>query len=349
MVSEWIKHHEGRRWIQRVMLREREGVREMNVDILLIKRPAGRALCTAESHVAAKRLVDALQGLPVMHMRWTGDSWICVRAKAETTKAEHHSWRQRFSTTCDAGDVPWSELQRQLQAARVVVATCTGAGHDLLSSVGFRWLLIDEATQATEPAALIPICRSAAEQLVLLGDPQQLPPTVLSLKAIRWGLSTTLFDRLSGQQQPMLLDTQFRMHPTLCEFPAAAFYGGQLRSAAAASAASAPGRSAIEFRGVHSREQSVGSSFCNPTEADIVMSLLPELADFESILLVAPYRAQRALLERRLADLPPDHRLQVSTIDALQGGECDFLIFSATRSNPAGVVGFLSDRRRVNV
>ncbi|CAK9002137.1 unnamed protein product [Durusdinium trenchii] len=288
MVSEWIKHHEG------------------------------RALCTAESHVAAKRLVDALQGLPVMHMRWTGD-------------------------------VPWSELQRQLQAARVVVATCTGAGHDLLSSVGFRWLLIDEATQATEPAALIPICRSAAEQLVLLGDPQQLPPTVLSLKAIRWGLSTTLFDRLSGQQQPMLLDTQFRMHPTLCEFPAAAFYGGQLRSAAAASAASAPGRSAIEFRGVHSREQSVGSSFCNPTEADIVMSLLPELADFESILLVAPYRAQRALLERRLADLPPDHRLQVSTIDALQGGECDFLIFSATRSNPAGVVGFLSDRRRVNV
>ena len=128
MVSEWIKHHEGRRWIQRVMLREREGVREMNVDILLIKRPAGRVLCTAESHVAAKRLVDALQGLPVMHMRWTGDSWICVRAKAETTKAEHHSWRQRFSTTCDAGDVPWSELQRQLQAARVVVATCTGAG-----------------------------------------------------------------------------------------------------------------------------------------------------------------------------------------------------------------------------
>ena len=108
---------------------------------------------------------------------------------------------------------------------------------------------------------------------------------MLSLKAIRWGLSTTLFDRLSGQQQPMLLDTQsldtiqnalcffkqrvsqtdtsflicstvwkrvaqrFRMHPTLCEFPAAAFYGGQLRSAAAASAASAPGRSAIEFRG----------------------------------------------------------------------------------------------------
>ena len=61
---------------------------------------------------------------------------------------------------------------------------------------------------------------------------------------------------------------------------------------------------------------------------------------------------------RRLADLPRDPRLQasvangdvfaalgadplqlqqVSAIDALQGGECDFLIFSATRSNATGV------------
>ena len=98
----------------------------------------------------------------------------------------------------------------------------------------------------------------------------------------------------------------------------------------------------------------------------------------ESILLVAPYRAQRGLLERPLMDpsawwvLPvfvltdgswtcqalgrfatgpatsgecgkwwyfcaDPLQLQVSTIDALQGGECDFLIFSATRSNATGV------------
>lgn len=34
------------------------------------------------------------------------------------------------------GDTPWSELQRQLQAARVVVATCTGAGSALTSVEG---------------------------------------------------------------------------------------------------------------------------------------------------------------------------------------------------------------------
>eukprot|EP00434_Breviolum_minutum_P032058 symbB.v1.2.028350.t1/scaffold2996.1/size65695/5 len=311
----------------------------------------GRVLCTAESHVAAKRLVDALYFAPVMHLQWTGD-------------------------------VPWLELQKQLRAARVVVATCTGSGHELLSSVAFRWLLIDEATQATEPAALIPICRSSgAQQLVLLGDPQQLPPTVLSAQAIRWGLSTTLFDRLRRQKHvPMLLDVQFRMHPMLCSFPAAAFYGGQVQTSVDITSQLL----AFEFRGVHGREKQIGSSFCNSSEADVVMSILSQLTtDLQSILLVAPYRAQRALLERRLADLRyKDHRLQalqplqdatsiilailrgfglsmvelrrqngdqVSTIDALQGGECDLLIFSATRSNTAGVVGFLSDKRRVNV
>eukprot|EP00435_Cladocopium_sp_Y103_P056471 s1039_g19.t1 len=187
---------------------------------------------------------------------------------------------------------------------------------------------------------------SGAQQLVLLGDPHQLPPTVLSAKAVQWGLSKTLFDRLSEKHLPMLLDTQFRMHPTLCAFPAAAFYGSQLKTSGVTAELVA-----LEFRGVHGPEKQIGSSFCNASEADIVISILPELAtDLESILLVAPYRAQRGLLERRLADLPrKDPRLQVSTIDALQGGECDFLIFSATRSNAIGAVGFLRDKRRVNV
>lgn len=36
-------------------------------------------------------------------------------------------------------------------------------GNDLLDSVAFRWLLIDEATQATEPATLIPIARTESD------------------------------------------------------------------------------------------------------------------------------------------------------------------------------------------
>ena len=41
--------------------------------------------------------------------------------------------------------------------------------------------------------------------------------------------------------------------------------------------------------------------------------------------------------------------LQISTVDAFQGHERGFILFSCVRSNPDNKVGFLSDRRRLNV
>lgn len=67
--------------------------------------------------------------------------------------------------------------------------------------------------------------------MVLVGDPQQLPPTVRSQEAQRLGLGTSLFDRVQAMGlKPMLLDTQYRMHPKLAEFPSARFYNGLLQS-----------------------------------------------------------------------------------------------------------------------
>lgn len=38
-----------------------------------------------------------------------------------------------------------------------------------------------------------------------------------------------------------------------------------------------------------------------------------------------------------------------STIDAFQGRQADIAIYSVTRSNKNGVIGFLAERRRLNV
>jgi regulator of nonsense transcripts 1 len=46
----------------------------------------------------------------------------------------------------------------------------------------FQRVIIDEATQATEMATLIPLTRGA-QQVVLIGDHKQLPPTVISIFA----------------------------------------------------------------------------------------------------------------------------------------------------------------------
>ena len=45
------------------------------------------------------------------------------------------------------------------------------------------------------------------------------------------GLGLSLFERLQQAGiQPMLLDTQYRMHPAIAEFPSAAFYRSRLKS-----------------------------------------------------------------------------------------------------------------------
>ena len=131
-------------------------------------------------------------------------------------------------------------------------ATCIGAGHELLAAHRFPLVLIDgnyfpiatfylpvsitnllpEATQATEPAVLCPIVKGS-EQIVLLGDHFQLPPTVMSDKAAKGGLRRSLFERLTETGVPVqLLDVQYRMHPSISAFPSKEFYRGRVRDGA---------------------------------------------------------------------------------------------------------------------
>lgn len=65
----------------------------------------------------------------------------------------------------------------------------------------FRMVILDEATQCTEPSTVVPLVKGA-ECLVCAGDPQQLPPTVLSAQGVEAGLTITLFDRLVERGMP---------------------------------------------------------------------------------------------------------------------------------------------------
>jgi regulator of nonsense transcripts 1 len=65
----------------------------------------------------------------------------------------------------------------------------------------------------------------------MVGDPRQLPPTVTSREAQRLGLGFSLFERVQAMgATTCLLDTQYRMHPKLAEFPSVKFYKGLLQS-----------------------------------------------------------------------------------------------------------------------
>jgi AAA domain len=74
-----------------------------------------------------------------------------------------------------------------------------------------------------------------AQSLVLVGDQQQLPPTVRTREALDLGLAESLFARMLRAGLPaFLLDTQYRMHPSISAFPSQVFYGGRMRDGVAA-------------------------------------------------------------------------------------------------------------------
>lgn len=252
-------------------------------------------------------------------------------------------------------------LSDVLGEAEVICTTLVGCGAPVLSELQFDLVLVDEASQATEPRALIALGKlSQKGRVVLIGDQQQLAPTCVSQKAKDAGLGKSLFCRLVSQEalQPVMLNVQFRMHPLLRQWPSQAFYKGQLCDGVDASERLPPpglpwgaagGLLFVESFG--QEEPSLdGDSKMNRGECELAQQVMVCLrraaVPVKDIGVISAYRGQTEELRKRLRAWP---ELEVKTIDGFQGREKPIIIFSCVRSNPGGQLGFLADHRRLNV
>ncbi len=250
---------------------------------------------------------------------------------------------------------------------QIVTATLVGANHYTVRNLKYYTLVVDEAGQALEPACWIPIMK--AQKVIFAGDHCQLPPTIKSKEAARGGLSTTLFEKCFTvhANAVVLLAEQYRMHTAIMGYPAQVFYGNELKAhSSVATHLLFPGDGPLAFidtAGCGFDEKMDGTSATNPEEAVFLLKHLAETvralreyyppADFPSIAVISPYKQQIQVLK----DLLPHDvelaalgkRLTVNTIDSFQGQERDLVYISLTRSNSEGVIGFLSDIRRLNV
>lgn len=68
-------------------------------------------------------------------------------------------------------------------SSRLVAASNLSAPGLTVPCCAVKVVVIDEASQATEPTTFIPLVKGA-EMVVMAGDPNQLPPTILSQAAI---------------------------------------------------------------------------------------------------------------------------------------------------------------------
>eukprot|EP00930_Biecheleria_cincta_P040438 TRINITY_DN2770_c0_g1_i1.p1 TRINITY_DN2770_c0_g1~~TRINITY_DN2770_c0_g1_i1.p1 ORF type:complete len:1216 (+),score=190.45 TRINITY_DN2770_c0_g1_i1:71-3718(+) len=308
-----------------------------------------RILAVADSNVAADNLYTRLQSFGIEAVRVGQGKEVESQARSADM------------------------LYKAAQGANVVIATCIGSGMEILNGKGeaggvFRRVIVDECTQACEPAVLVALGRRA-EQVVLIGDHAQLPATVLSKHAQREGLGLSLFERMVSVNglPATVLTEQRRMHSSISDFPNHAFYAGQLVNAADDSALTAvPGfpwpnpNCRVCFVDVSSDAGSVegrrGFSSYNPAEAEAVARTLDAIirAGYppQQIVVLTAYLAQKQEIARAMRERGLRNYLDVvsvDTVDGYQGMEQGLVLFSATRSNESRALGFLADQRRMNV
>ena len=345
-------------------------------------------------HDTAKAGIDSVHAEAGKIKEKVDDLWVKVTMardkgdKAETDKYQREldHWKRlqaQIGAKIDemksggktaAREVDLKRLQFQkeiLGSAHVLCATLSGSGHDLfksLNDVDFETVIIDEAAQCVELSALIPL-KYGGVKCILVGDPKQLPPTVLSQSAARYGYDQSLFVRMQ-QAHPgdvHLLDMQYRMHPHISMFPSREFYEGRLVDGADmatlrkqpwhASAVFSPYRF-FDVKGVQTKG-SKGQSLVNNQEINVALQLYERLrtdyrtCNFErKIGIITPYKAQLFRLREVFASrFGPDisEVIEFNTTDAFQGRECEIIIFSCVRASPTGGIGFMTDIRRMNV
>ena len=186
-------------------------------------------------------------------------------------------------------------------------------------------------------------------------------------------LDTSLFQILveqseeSGRECLASLRAQYRMHPSIGNLISTVFYEGNLKNGDQLR----PSRSTFDWMpapvtwlstsAIEDRQDTrAGESYANPTEADIVLQLLEKLEEKcrersrrPSVAVITGYAAQ---VERLITRVDPENdgrwrnlRIEIATVDSFQGRECDVVVYSTVRSNKEKKIGFLKDRRRINV
>ncbi|GAA5916537.1 hypothetical protein JCM8208_005043 [Rhodotorula glutinis] len=353
----------------------------------LSKMNPGQVLVSAPSNVAVDQLTEKIHQTGLKVVRVTAKSREALESSvsfltlhAQVANSDTHPELQKLiQLKQEQGELSSSD-ERKFKAltravekeilsnADVICATCVGCGDPRLKNLKFRTVLIDEATQATEPECMIPLT-FGVKQLVMVGDHSQLGPTIMNKKAARAGLNQSLFERLILLgNRPIRLQVQYRMHPCLSEFPSNMFYEGTLQNGV-----TAPERlrknvdfpwpqptTPMYFHQNLGQEEisSSGTSFLNRTEASNVEKIVTRFFKAgvlpSQIGIITPYEGQRSYIVSYMqlnGALKKDlyKEIEVASVDAFQGREKDYIIMSCVRSNEHQGIGFLNDPRRLNV
>ncbi|MBD2773220.1 serine/threonine-protein kinase [Iningainema tapete] len=266
-----------------------------------------------------------------------------------------------------------------LDGVNVVGATCLGIAN--LKNLKFDWVIVDEAGRSTAPETFVPMTRG--KKIILVGDHKQLPPIIdreLQERVLREQdiekrvLETSLFEYLYEKlpkANKITLNYQYRMHPDIGTLVSNLFYQEEKVSSERVDVNDKQHLLNQFEKNIYwistsdvpiekSKEKAIGTSRSNRYEADIIKAILDKIQQncessnlLKEVGVIAAYASQISTLEAAIAskdkNIWKNLNIEIHTVDAFQGGECDIIIYDLVRSNKEKVLGFTSDDRRLNV
>ena len=300
------------------------------------------------------------------HLLPTQDTALIARlARAEASRpsardaAALKAWADRVAALRD--ELRSASLQ-VLRNCRLACMTTTRAAFTVKTlrqlapngQAPFDLVVFDEASQVSlaHALALMPLGRAR----LFAGDPQQLAPVLRSddRLARRW-LGRSAFDEMPRTGPALaLLDEQSRMAPPIGELVSELFYGGSLRVAgdALGSAAWRADRQRAlgpigADRHVHLHRVKSDGAWVAAARGPVRRESAEALAELvaqalahdhwrpEDLIVLTPFRAQRALIRQRLQARGLPETLRVSTVHRAQGSEAPVVLFDpADASQP---------------
>ena len=225
-------------------------------------------------------------------------------------------------------------------------------------------LIIDEAGQLSLADAMA--ASRSARNLILLGDPLQLPQVTQASHPGGGGLSVlehALGDAVTMPADRGVFLTQTRrMHPDVCRFISDQIYEGRLVSHPSCATQSTEFGTGLRWLAADHVDCSTESE----EEAEMVVTEVSRLIGtawtdqhghsaplgIDDFMVVAPYNDQVHLLRDYLDSNPRTRGVRVGTVDKFQGQEAPVVFFTMTASSAEDVsrgAEFLFSRNRLNV
>lgn len=358
----------------------------------LIQGPPGTGKTRTIAEIAARLVDGGERVLITSHTNVAVDN--ALEAMLRTQGNDFIGNIMRFGSLLKVSDdvrAVRSTDVRSLKTKALVGATLSKLAmlSELQSGEGITWtepvfdaVIVDESSMATVPLTLCGIM--LARTFILVGDHMQLPPVIHTAAQLPRTESLlvqrSLFEMLilKYPNRKVMLEMQYRSHPSIVGFSSSCFYDGKLKSDLSVESITwtpQPLSRGCFFNRPEACESPLvwidtskyscsrwvkpsgrgGPSACNRYEAAVAYILMKEMRKCglpaEDAFVVTPFRLQAALLHYMLQDEEFSIRTilspESSTVDSFQGKQHPIVVYNFTATNPW--TRALQDKRRLNV